>query len=220
MKWTNDAELFKLMREQLFTAIIGDVLDLNGYHHQFLPPECRPLRPHMIVCGRAMTVLEQDVDQFTDPPFGKMLKALDSLRQHEVYIAAGASPAYALWGELMSTAARAHGAAGAVLAGYTRDTNAILAMDFPVFCYGSFAQDQRGRGAVVDFRNTLNMGNVTVRSGDVVFGDIDGVVILPDKIADEVVHCALDQVRKEKTARKLLSEGASAESVFLETGVL
>lgn len=220
MEWTNDNELFRLMRERLFTAIIGDVLDLHRYRNQFLPPECRPLRPDMIVCGRAMTVFEMDVDEPTDPPFGLMLKALDSLRENEVYVAAGGSPQYALWGELMSTAALARGAAGAVLDGYTRDTRAILAMDFPVFCYGSYAQDQRGRGRVVDFRSTLNIGNVTIRPGDIVFGDIDGVVVLPSEVETEVVHRALEQVRKERTAKRLLCEGASSESVFTETGVL
>ncbi len=220
MEWTNDTALFRLMRERLFTAILGDVLDLHGFRSQFLPPECRPLRPQMIVCGRAMTVHEVDVDEPGDPPFGLMLKALDSLRQNEVYVAAGGSPAYALWGELMSTAARARGAAGAVLGGYTRDTHGILAMGFPVFCYGSYAQDQRGRGRVVDFRSTLIIGNVKIRPGDIVFGDIDGVVILPCEVETEVVQGALEQVRKEKTAKQLLCEGALAESVFSETGVL
>jgi regulator of RNase E activity RraA len=220
MGWSNDSELFRLMRERLFTAIVGDVLDLHGHRNQFLPPECRPLRPDMVVCGRAMTVLEMDVDELSNPPFGLMLKALDSLQENEVYVAAGGSPQYALWGELMSTTARARGATGAVMAGYTRDTNGILAMDFPVFCYGSYAQDQRGRGRVVDFRTTLNIGNVTIRPGDIVFGDIDGVVVLPREVERDVVHRALEQVRKEKTAKRLLGEGAPAESVFSETGVL
>ena len=220
MEWINDTELFQLMREQLFTAIVGDVLDLHGYRHQFLPPECRPLRPHMIVCGRAMTVLESDVNGSGDPPFGLMLKALDSLKPNEVYIAAGGSANYALWGELMSTAARARGATGAVLVGHTRDTNGILAMDFPVFCHGCYAQDQRGRGKVVDFRIPLQVDSIAVHPGDIVFGDIDGVLVLPREIEADVIHCALERVKKEKTAKRLLSEGASAELVFAETGVL
>jgi regulator of RNase E activity RraA len=220
MKWNNDTELFRLMRERLCTAIIGDVLDLHGYRAQFLPPECRPLRPDMVVCGRAMTVHEVDVEEQTDPPFGLMLKALDSLEQNEVYVAAGGSPKYALWGELMSAAARARGAAGAVMAGYTRDTRGILAMNFSVFSYGSYSQDQRGRGKVVDFRTALKIGDITIRPGDIVFGDIDGVVVLPREVETNVVHRALEQVNKEKTAWRLLCEGAPAESVFSETGVL
>ncbi|HZQ20534.1 MAG TPA: RraA family protein [Terriglobales bacterium] len=216
----NDAELFKEMRTHLFTAIIGDVLDRNGFHHQFLMPECRPLNPRMIVCGRAMTVFEADISEPADPPFGLMLEALDSLTKNEVYIAAGSSSHYALWGELMSTAARARGATGAVLAGYARDTNGILAMDFPVFCYGSYAKDQRGRGQVVDFRNPLQINGVTVQPGDIVFGDIDGVVVVPQDAESTVVPQALEQVKKEKTARKLLLSGVSVEAVFRETGVL
>jgi regulator of RNase E activity RraA len=215
-----DRELFQEMRTHLFSAVIGDVLDLHGLHHQFLMPECKPLDPKMVVCGRAMTVFETDISEPVDPPFGRMLEALDSMKADEVYIAAGSSPRYALWGELMSTAALARGAAGAVLAGYTRDTNGILEMNFPVFCYGSYAQDQRGRGQVVDFRIPLEINGVTIQPGDIIFGDIDGVLVLPREIEHIVVSEALEQVKKEKTARKLLLGGASAESVFCETGVL
>lgn len=215
-----DRELFQEMRTHLFTAVIGDVLDLHGLHHQFLMPECRPLNPKMVVCGRAMTVFETDISEPVDPPFGLMLEALDSMQADEVYIAAGSSPRYALWGELMSTAARARGAAGAVLAGYTRDTNGILEMNFPVFCYGSYAQDQRGRGQVVDFRVPLEINGVTIQPGDIIFGDIDGVLVLPREIENIVVPKALEQVKKEKTARKLLLNGVSTETVFCETGVL
>jgi 4-hydroxy-4-methyl-2-oxoglutarate aldolase len=220
MGWKSDNELFQEMRAGLFSAVIGDVLDLHGLHHQFLMPECRPLDPRMVVCGRAMTVLETDISEPADPPFGQMLKALDSIRENEVYIAAGSSPRYALWGELMSTAARARGAVGAVLAGYTRDTNAILEMNFPVFCYGSYAQDQRGRGQVVDYRVPLEVNGVTIQPGDIIFGDVDGVLVLPKELEDAVVTQALDQVRKENTARTLLRNGVSAESVFCKTGVL
>lgn len=220
MTWKNDSELFHEMRAHLFSAVIGDVLDLHGLHHQFLMPECRPLDPKMVVCGRAMTVVETDVRELADPPFGQMLKALDSMKENEVYVAAGSSPRYALWGELMSTAARARGAVGAVLAGYTRDTNGILEMSFPVFSYGSYAQDQRGRGQVVDFRVPLEINGVTIQPGDIVFGDVDGVVVLPRELEGTVVTQALEQVSKERTARKLLLSGASAESVFCETGVL
>jgi regulator of RNase E activity RraA len=217
---TNNADLFYEMRNHLFTAVIGDVLDLHGFRHQFLMPECRPLNPAMAVCGRAMTVLETDVGEPADPPFGLMFKALDSMKKDEVYVAGGSSPRYALWGELMTTAAQSRGAAGAVLAGYTRDTNAILALNFPVFCYGSYAQDQRGRGQVVDFRVSLEINGVRIQPGDIVFGDIDGVVVIPKEIESLVIQEALERAKKEKEAKKLLMRGVSAETVFFETGVL
>ena len=110
--WKNDEELFSIARRELFTALVGDVLDKMGYLHQFLPPHIKPLRSNMVVIGRAMPVLEADVfaecQQNTmfdvmRKPFGVMFEALDQLKPGEVYICSGSSPRYALWGGLMST---------------------------------------------------------------------------------------------------------------------
>jgi regulator of RNase E activity RraA len=220
MEWKDDDELFGLIRKHLFSSILGDVLDLKGRHHQFLPAACRPLAPHMVVVGRAMTVLEADVFHLPNPPFGKMLEALDSLQKDEVYVAAGCAPRYALFGELMATAAKARGAAGAVLAGYARDVRGICDLKFPTFCYGSYGQDQRGRGQVIDFRVPLEIEGVMVMPGDIVMGDLDGVVIVPREVEQVIISMALIQGRKEKTARSMLLNGARAQDVFTETGVL
>lgn len=220
MEWTNDDELFKLIRKQLYTAIVGDVMDVCGMRHQFLPARFRPLCETMVIAGRAMTVLEADVSQEPDPPFGSMLEALDSLRPNEVYVAAGCSGHYALWGELMSTAAHTRGAAGAVLAGYTRDTRGIVTMNFPVFCYGSYAQDQRIRGQVVDYRVPLEIDGVVVRPGDLLFGDVDGVLVVPRNIEVDVISKALERACKEKKAKQELAEGRLATEVFSEYGIL
>lgn len=220
MEWKNDSELFALIRAHLFSAIVGDVLDLNGHHHQFLPAQCRPLAPHMVVVGRAMPVLEADVFELRSEPFGKMLDALDDLREHEVYVAAGCAPRYALWGELMATAAMKRGAAGAVLAGFSRDTKGILALDFPTFSYGSYSLDQRGRGIVMDYRVPVAVNGVGICPGDILVGDVDGVVVIPKKVENDVISKALEQVRKENTARTMLLSGARAADVFTATGVL
>lgn len=219
MEWKNDAELFELLRRQLYTAIVGDALDTFGRRRQFLPSQCRPLRFDMVVAGRAMTVLETDVTEEPERPFGLMFEALDSLRPLEVYIAAGGSPTYAQWGELMSTAARARGASGAVLAGMSRDTRAILAMDFPVFCHGTYAQDQRGRGQVVAHHVPLDIDGVGVRPGDIVFGDIDGVLVVPQEVEANVITAALEKSRQERTAVKDLAAGRSATEVYRAYGI-
>lgn len=220
MEWNNDKELFALMQSTLYTAIVGDVMDTRGLRHQFLPARCRPLRKNMVLAGRAMTVLEADVFHEPDPPFGLMLEALDSLQPNEVYIAAGASIRYALWGELMSTAARARGAVGAVLAGYTRDTCGIVAMNFPVFCYGSYAQDQRTRGEVLAYRVPIEIEGIPVQPGDILFGDVDGVLVVPREHEAEVITEALDRSRKEKKAKRELAEGRLATEVFTKYGIL
>jgi regulator of RNase E activity RraA len=220
MEWHNDTELFQLMRTELYTAVVGDIMDTLHYRHQFLPPQIKPLRNDMIVAGRAMTVLEADVFEEQNPPFGLMLEALDSLKENEIYVATGSSPAYALWGELMSTRARAAGAVGAVLDGYSRDTRGILHMGFPTFSYGTYSQDQAVRGRVIDHHVELEIGQARIRPGDILFGDIDGVLVVPREIEVETMTKALEKARSEKVVKKALEQGMTAAEAFRKYGIL
>ena len=224
-KWNNEDELFQLMRKKLFSAVIGDIMDQLGYFHQFMPPQIQPLRKDMIVAGRALTVLEadtgQDIDsRLTNKPFGMMLEALDDLKRNEVYTCTGASPTYALWGELMATRAKKLGSAGAVVNGYSRDTNGILAIDFPTFSYGRYAQDQAPRGKVVDFRVPVKMNNVLINPGDIIFGDLDGVCVVPKEIEEEVIIKALEKASAEKTVQKAIEGGMSVIEAFAKYKVM
>lgn len=223
--WKNDDELFETMKVELFSAVVGDIMDQLGFQQQFLPPQIQPLRDDMIVAGRAMPVLEADIDQsissdLVDKPFGLMLEALDDLSRNEVYICTGASPTYALWGELMSARAMQLGAVGAVVNGYSRDTNGILELSFPTFSYGRFAQDQAPRGKVVDFRSPIVMAGVSINSGDIVFGDIDGVCIIPKRVEVEAVTKSLEKARGEKQVKKAIEAGMSACDAFEKFGIM
>ena len=95
--WHNDDELFALMKERLYTPVVGDILDAMGYAHQFLPAGIHPLRDDMKIAGRACTVLECDVFEPQKKPFGLLTEALDQLEKNDVYIATGAHTS-ALWG--------------------------------------------------------------------------------------------------------------------------
>ena len=130
------------------------------------------------------------------------------------------SPRYVLWGELMSLRAQKCGAAGAVVDGYLRDTQGILDLQFPTFSYGSYAQDQAPRGKVIDFRVPIEMDRVQIRPGDIVFGDTDGVCIIPQTSAEEVFARALEKARGEKTVRKAIEEGMSATEAFKPYGIM
>ena len=213
-----------VLRDGLFTAVVGDVMDTLGLTRQFLPPEIRPLHADLAIAGRAMPVHEADIvpgEEDDAGPFGLMFKALDDLKAGEVYICAGASATYALWGGLMSTRAQKLGAAGAVMDGYHRDTREITALSFPVFSRGGYAQDQRVRGRVVDFRQPITFANgCRVSPGDIVFGDIDGVVIIPKDAADEVVRLAVEKTTGENTVRRMIEAGRTAEDAFAETGIM
>ncbi|HEY9561779.1 MAG TPA: RraA family protein [Anseongella sp.] len=228
-KWKDDDELFSLIKRELFTAVVGDILDKCGYLHQFLPAAIRPLAPQMVIVGRAMTVLEADVfeeeaansaNPVMRKPFGLMFEALDSLQRNEVYICSGASPRYALWGGLMSVRAMYQKAAGAVVNGYSRDTNEVLQLNFPTFSLGGYAQDQGPRGKVMDYRSTIEFGGITVQAGDIIYGDRDGVLVIPRQVEQEVFEGAIEKVRKESQVRVKLLEGMTTVDAFEKFGVM
>lgn len=226
--WNNDQELYALARRELFTCVVGDVMDKMGLQHQFLPPQVQPLRSDMVVIGRAMTVLSVDVfcesvesaNPLMKKPFGLMLEALDDLKPGEIYVSTGSSPRNALWGELMSTRARLLGAAGAIVNGYSRDTNGILAMNFPTFSWGRYGQDSAPRYKVVDYRVPLEIGAAKVRSGDILYGDIDGVCVIPREAEQEVFRRSLEKARGEKLVRKAIEGGMSACDAFAQYGIM
>jgi regulator of RNase E activity RraA len=227
--WKSDEELFALSRSELYTAVVGDIMDILGHKRQFLPPSIQPLRDDMVVIGRAMPVLEMDDEGGEGPgrqsavvnrPFGLMLPALDDLKPGEVYVCSGSSPAYALWGELMSMAATNRGAVGAVVNGYSRDTKGILAQNFACFSMGRYSQDQRPRGKVVDFRCTIKFGDVTVRPGDIIFGDLDGVCVVPKEIETEVFTQSFEKARGEKRVFEAIKGGMKAQESWDKFGIM
>jgi regulator of RNase E activity RraA len=229
MLWTNDDELFAIARRELFTAVVGDVMDKLGLLHQFLPAGIKPVERTMTAIGRAMTVLEADyfeecsatgVNPMSKKPFGLMFEALDNLQRNEIYICTGSSPTYALWGELMSVRAMACGSAGAVLDGPSRDTKGILALGFPTFSRGTYAQDQGARGKVLDYRLAIEIEGVRIQPGDILFGDEDGVLVVPRQAEEEVFTRAIEKARKEKTVRQALESGMTARQAFDEFGIL
>lgn len=227
--WKDDEQLFSIARKELFTALVGDVLDKMGFQHQFLSPKIKPLRSDMVTIGRAMPVLEADVFgekveqtqlEVMKKPFGIMFEALDSLKPGEVYICSGASPRYALWGGLMSTRAIHCGAAGAVLDGYSRDTPEILRLNFPTFSMGSYAQDQGPRGKVLDYRVPIEFNGIKVSPNDIVYGDLDGVIIVPQEAAEEAFSRAIEKARGEQLVKKALEEGMGTVEAFAKFGIM
>ncbi len=227
--WKDDKELFDIAKKELFVALVGDILDKLGLQYQFLPPTIKPLRDDFVVIGRAMPVLEADVFEETaevtnnpmmKKPFGIMFEALDSLQENEVYICSGSSPRYALWGGLMSTRAIKLKASGAVLHGWSRDTNEILNLDFPTFSYGGYAQDQGPRGKVIDYRVPIEIEGVRIHPGDIIYGDRDGVLVVPKSVVTEAFTGAIEKARGEQLVKKALESGMSTVDAFNKFGIM
>ncbi|MCT8160665.1 RraA family protein [Pseudoruegeria sp. SHC-113] len=221
-----DAALFPRIRNELFTAVIGDVLDVMGHRHQFLPPGLAPLQPGQRLVGRAMPVLEAAYPEgagagpLADQPFGVMFQALDDLKPGEIYIASGASLDFALWGGLMSTRAQVLGAAGAILDGYVRDTSEIRSLGFPVFSRGAYAQDQGVRGKVLDFRTPIQIGAVQVQNGDLIVADDEGVLIVPRDVEAEAIAAAFEKAATENRVATAIRAGMSSQEAFATFGVM
>lgn len=228
-KWSDDEGLFELARKELFVAVVGDVMDKLGFRHQFLPPQVRPLHNDMVVIGRAMPVLGVSVfepvykkshNPFMANEFGLMFEALDDLKRNEVYVCTGSRPIHACWGELMTQRALRLGAVGAVCDGYSRDTNAVLKLDFPTFSFGPYGQDSGPRYKVVDYRLAIRIGDVRIDPGDIIFGDIDGVCVVPKAAVEAVFNAALEKARGEKLVRAAIIKGMSARGAWDRFGIM
>ncbi len=210
-----------ILRERLYTAVVSDVLDRQGLLEQAMSARIRPLEPRMRLVGRAHTVLTADIYQRPQNPYEKEISSVDSLKPGDVMVAAtNGSERTCLWGELLSTAARARGAAGALIDGHTRDVARILEMGFPLFCTGFRPVDSSSRSIVVDYDCPVLCGGVMVHPGDVIFADIDGVVVIPRDRLEETVRAALEKVEAENSSRKMLEEGYLLRDVYDRFGVL
>lgn len=218
--WRTETEMFALMKEKLYTPVVGDILDTMGYYHQFLPQDIRPLSNEMKLAGKAMTVLMIDVYGNQKKPFGLLTEALDQLKEGEIYLATGGTKRCAYWGELLTATARTRGSVGAVVNGWHRDTPQVLEQKWPVFSCGCYAQDSSVRTQVVDFRCRIEIGEVTINDGDILFGDVDGVIVIPKDVAPEVVTLALKKASAEKVVRKAIEDGMSATTAFKKFGIL
>ncbi len=212
------------LRRLLYTPVISDVLDGFGLMRQALPPFIRPLDELLTLLGRVRTgryvPLAGGASQ--PNPYILEMELIDALQPGEVPILAcdGPTDLIAPWGELLSTAARARGAAGCITDGLVRDIARIRAMQFPVFHGGIGPLDTKGRAEMVEKDMPVSIGGVRAALGDWVLGDIDGVVIIPADRAEAVFRAALDKIEAEDTTRAELEAGASLQEVYARYGVL
>lgn len=211
------------VRAQLFTSVLSDCLDSVGHRHQALPSRIRPLDDELVMVGRARTAAFMEVYHHEPGtnPYELEIALIDSLQPGEIPVFACSNPVrVAPWGELLSTAARARGAAGALMDGCTRDIKAIRAMKFPVFHGGIAPLDSKGRGRIMVLDVPVACGGVMVATGDLVFGDADGVVVIPRTIEAELLALAFDKVKGEKSTLSDLQRGDKLADVFARYGIL
>jgi len=214
-------ETFKFMKEKLYSGVLSDILDDLGYREQAMDACIRPVVPGMKVAGKAMTILSVDVFEMPDKPYKLELEALDQIKEGEVLVVhTNYSTRTGFWGELLSTIAVRKGANGAVMDAYTRDAEKIIEMEFPVFTTGFKPVDSKGRSEVVDYRCQIECGGVNISPGDIIFGDIDGIVVIPLEAAVEVINKAYEKVHGENKVRDAILGGMGAAEVYEKYGIL
>lgn len=215
MKLVDEQEMFETMRQKLSAALISDVLDGLGAREQAMSPDIRPVYHGAIVAGRAYTALSADVYELRDDPYRGEIEAVDSLKPNDILVVCtNHSTRTCFWGELLSTAAQARGARGVVIDGYTRDAALITEMKFPTFATGMKIVDSAGRSEVIEHGRPVVCGNVFVKTGDIVFGDVDGVVVIPKELEARVIALALEKAGRENVTRNELLAGVRLREVY------
>jgi regulator of RNase E activity RraA len=216
-----EAAIFDQLGQELYTAVVSDVLDRLGYRDQAMTADIRPVWAGATLIGRAHTVLSTDVYAVPDDPYEMEIRAIDSVPANHVLVAAtNKSTRTCLWGELLSTATRVRGGRGAVIDGHTRDIAKITQMGFPVFATGMRPVDSAGRGKIISFGEPVVCGGVLVHEGDIVIADVDGVVVIPHAVEQEAIELARAKVAGENEMRDFLAHGATLREAYNRFGIL
>jgi regulator of RNase E activity RraA len=209
--------------EQLYAAVLSDALDASGASSQVMSHRMRPLDETLKMCGRARTGAYMEMPYVIEGvnPYELEIAIVDDLRPGDIAVfACGGSTRIAPWGSLLSTATRARGAAGCVTDGFVRDILEIRRLQLPVFTLGIAPLDSKGRGQIIATDVPVICDGVRVTPGDLVFGDADGVVVVPQAIEAQVLQTAFKKIHGEHHTMNELRAGGYLRDVYARYGVL
>jgi 4-hydroxy-4-methyl-2-oxoglutarate aldolase len=200
---------------QCSSSALMDTLDSFNCRVQCMVASIRPLTPSMRAWGEAVTAYFEAVTEAPKSPFRLEMEVVDGLREGQVLVSqCNTQTLSAAWGGLLSTAASARGARGVVTDGAVRDYNEVISLNFPTFCRGLIPYDSLGRMDVIRENVRIECGGLGVEPGDLIFADVDGIVVVPERMADEVIHKALEKRAGERRVREVLRRGASVVDTF------
>lgn len=204
--------------EQVFTAAVNDVLRELGYVYQTLPSGILPLREEMKVAGIAFTVKGSKNLTLTSE-MEQRAKMLEELHEDSVCVwDTSGDDESAQWGEIMTMASKRRGCRGAIVDGGVRDTDKVLEQNFPVFCKYRTSNGMLGRFRMIGWQMPIKLGDVMIYPGDVVFGDVDGVIVVPRQLAYEVLLKAEHIKENEKDIKQMIVDGLLPTEVVKRGG--
>ena len=219
---TYTKESFDRIQKELNTAVLCDILDDLGYRHQAMDGGLYPLEEDYKLVGVARTVLAYDVFEQPKEAYATEIEAVDALGEGDVAVFSNPSCSNGIWGELMTNAAIARGARGAIIDGAVRDITQIKALSgqFQLFAAGRNPLDSKGRCLVADYDCPIVCGGVRVCAGDLIFADIDGIVVVPGEVAEKAVELAFEKISGENLVRDALRSGMLLKDAFAKYGIL
>ncbi len=206
---------------QLFSPLLQDVMDPMGYRIQCMDPAIKPLDPSMRAWGEALTIYVEAVADIPDKPFQKEMELVDSANEGHIIVGqCNSKELSAFWGGLLSNAGVGRKMSGVIIDGGARDYHEIMELNFPVFCRGLTPYDSLGRMDGKEYDIPIECGSIRVNPGDLIFADVDGTVVVPQEIVEEVVEKAWEKVQGESKVRDELRAGAGVEATFKKYGIL
>lgn len=211
----------EMIKEKLYSGIISDVLDGMGYRNQALAGGISPLTDDTVIFGPAFTSIGTTVYSMPENPLVAQCKVVDQLGEDEIYVLVTRGDYNcAVFGELFATAVNARKGAGVLLDGYARDVKALKETKFPLFYKGRDVRTSKGRCEINECQIPVILDGVTIRPGDYIFGDIDGVIVIPKEVAEEVIRQAAETVEKENEVRTRLLNGSTLQKAYEEIGAI
>ncbi len=218
---TDQAITLEMARASLYSAVVCDALDALGYPNQSPRVPLLPQTVEGVLVGRCKTTLWADMAHPDPRPYELELMALDACQSDDVLIAAaGGSTRSGIWGELLSTAARNSQCIGAIVDGAVRDVRQMRSMQFPVYARGRSVYDSLNRQRAIDVDVPVEIGGVLFAPGDIVIADLDGVVVVPRALEQQVLRRAWSKVHAENATREAISAGMKATEAYDKFGVL
>ncbi len=219
--FTEEVISLETMRKSLFSAVVSDALDSMGFSNQSPAVQLHPMTTDGVLVGRCKTVRWSTIVYPDLEPYKLILEALDSCQNDHVLVAAtDGSMRSAIWGELMSTAARNSGCVGAIIDGAVRDINKTRAMKFPIYARGRAPTDCHNRMRVVEMDKPVEIGGVVIHPESLIFADADGIVVVPQEVEKEVIQRAWNKVHAENATRDAIRSGLKATAAYRQYGVL
>lgn len=213
----SDEEICKRY-EGVFTAAVNDVLREKGLLYQTLPNGIQALREGMKVAGISFTIKGSKNLDLADEMMQRA-EMLEAITPYSVCVwDTSGDDESAQWGEIMTMAAKQRGCRGAIVDGGVRDTNCVLREEFPVFCKYKTSNGMLGRFRMVGYQMPISIGNTLIRPGDIIFGDIDGVIVIPREMAMEVLEKSEYIRDNEVQIKAMILEGLSPVKVVENGG--